>query len=290
MRKILITGSAGKTGQTIIRAAVKADLEVYAMLLSLDDQNGLFTADNLHYIQGDFGVQADLDRALAGMDLVYHICPNMAEDEVEIGERMILAAQKNQLKCFIYHSVMHPQVSEMPHHWKKLQVEERLFKSQLKVIVIQPAAYMENLIGYLEKIKREGIYSLPYSGEAKFSNVSLTDVAEAVVTIATHPETFVGGIFELVGPEVMSNNEMMQVLGDKIGIKIQTIKEDLGQWQADAEKKNMPEYAVKTLVGMFNYYDKYGFVGNSHVLRSVIKREPTSFTEFIDRIIRQAKD
>ena len=68
-------------------------------------------------------------QATQNMRAIYHICPNMHPDEIEIGKMAIAAAKRNNVARFIYHSVMHPQTETMPHHWNKLQVEALLFSS-----------------------------------------------------------------------------------------------------------------------------------------------------------------
>jgi uncharacterized protein YbjT (DUF2867 family) len=55
--------------------------------------------------------------ALQGVDAVYHMAPNMHPAEFEIGRRVIAAAQDLGLERIVYHSVLHPQLPSMPHHW-----------------------------------------------------------------------------------------------------------------------------------------------------------------------------
>ena len=45
----------------------------------------------------------------------------------------------------------------------------------------------------------------------------------------------------------------------------------------------MNEYAVTTLLAMFEYYEQYGFWGNPFVLTQLLGRPPTTFTEFLAR-------
>ncbi len=55
------------------------------------------------------------------------------------------SSQETALSHFVYHSVLHPQTEEMPHHWQKLRVEESLFRTHLPFTILQPCAYMQNL-------------------------------------------------------------------------------------------------------------------------------------------------
>ena len=58
----------------------------------------------------------------------------------------IRAAQSAGVERFVYHSVLHPQVEIMAHHWQKMRVEEQLFESGLSFTILQPAAYMQNVL------------------------------------------------------------------------------------------------------------------------------------------------
>ncbi len=48
---------------------------------------------------------------------------------------------------FVYHSVLHPQIEAMPHHWQKMRTEEMLFAAGFELTVLQPTAYMQNILG-----------------------------------------------------------------------------------------------------------------------------------------------
>ena len=93
-------------------------------------------------IVGDMRQEAVMSRAVEGVSLVYHICPNMSPYELEIGRHLISAAVPAGVDRIVYHSVLHPQIEAMPHHWAKLRVEEALFESEVGYTILQPAAYM----------------------------------------------------------------------------------------------------------------------------------------------------
>ena len=117
-------------------------------------------------------------KATEGVRAVYHICPNMLPDEVGIGETVIAAATSAGIERFVYHSVLHPQTEKMPHHWHKLRVEEMLIESGLPFTILQPTAYMQNLLVAWQAIYEQGVYAVPYTVGSRLSLVDLADVAE----------------------------------------------------------------------------------------------------------------
>src|SRR6185369_2935048 len=93
------------------------------------------------------------------------------------------AATRLAVPRLVYHSVLHPQIEAMPHHWAKLRVEEMLFGSTLDATILQPTAYMQNSLAQWELMTREGVYRVPYPIETRLSLVDLDDVAEAAAQV-----------------------------------------------------------------------------------------------------------
>ncbi|HMI17839.1 MAG TPA: NmrA family NAD(P)-binding protein, partial [Bradyrhizobium sp.] len=77
-------------------------------------------------------------QAVAGTNAVYHICPNMSPHELPFARALVAAAVTHGVRRLVYHSVLHPQIEAMPHHWTKLRVEEMLLRSGLDVTILQP--------------------------------------------------------------------------------------------------------------------------------------------------------
>ena len=105
-------------------------------------------------VVGDL-LDADVWRlATTAVSTIYHIAPNMHPQEVRLGQLMVAAARAIGNCRVVYHSVIHPQIREMPHHFSKLKVENVLFNSGLIYTVLQPTAYMQNLLTYLPAISK----------------------------------------------------------------------------------------------------------------------------------------
>ena len=81
---------------------------------------------------------------------------------------------------------LHPQIEEMPHHWNKLRVEEMLLRSGLDITILQPTAYMQNSLPEWDRMKRDGIFRVPYPIETRLSLVDLDDVAEVAALALTN--------------------------------------------------------------------------------------------------------
>ena len=284
---ILITGASGKTGQAITRALRKPNAQVRAFVRRTEQVVQLQSVGTQEVVVGNLRHAADLARAAKGVNAIYHICPNMQPDEVTIAQNMIQAAQTNGVSRFVYHSVLHPQTAEMPHHWRKLRVEELLFKSGLDFTILQPAAYMQNVLANWPAITEQGIYRVPYAVTTRLGMVDLDDVAEVAAKMLTEPG-HIGAIYELAGSEVVNQTEIAAIVAECLGRPVQAEALAQSLWLQGTRQAGLGDYAIDTLLKMFGYYERYGFWGNPRILTELLGRAPTSLAEFVMRTINQA--
>lgn len=277
---ILISGAAGKTGQAILAALRNRNAPVRAWVHRAEQLETVEALGATETIVGDIQSPLLWAQATAGMRAIYHICPNMYPYESTVGAMALQAARHAQVEQFVYHSVLHPQTQAMPHHWNKLRVEEWLFESGLDFTILQPAAYMQNVLAGWQRTTNEGIYTTPYPEETRLSLVDLNDVAEAAATVLTEPGHN-GAIYELVGPEPLTQGQIAEILAQQLNRTVKFQEMPLPTWEDSARRAGLSDYAVETLLAMFRYYAQHGLWGNSNVLRWLLKREPTSFAQFV---------
>jgi len=280
---ILVTGAAGKTGRAVIRALITAGEQVRALVHRPDQAQLVEALGAQETIIGDARSQDTLDEATRGVRAVYHIPPNVSPDEVMIGETAVAAARSAGAEHFVYHSVLHPQAEEMPHHWSKLRVEERLFQSGLPYTILQPAAYMQNILAHWDQIMEQGVYPVPYAVETRLGMVDLEDVAEAAVTVVTEPGGHAGATYELSGTEALLQTEISAILSQEIGRPVRARVVSRKDWEQRARASGLEDYGVDALTKMFRYYERYGFWGNPRVLGWLLGRPPTSLAAFVRR-------
>jgi uncharacterized protein YbjT (DUF2867 family) len=224
---------------------------------------------------------------MSGVSAVYFICPNVNPNEQEFAKFAVETAQRAELPYlphFVYHSVLHPQIEAMPHHWLKMRVEEMLFESGLPYTILQPAAYMQNILASWQTIVEEGVYRIPYSAETCLSMVDLLDVAQAAAIVLLDPG-HQNAVYELAGKEALSQYEVAEIIAEKIKRPVSVEQISIESWQRQAEANGLGRYRIDALTKMFVYYDRYGLVGNPTILAHLLNRPPTTFAGFVDRFI-----
>jgi uncharacterized protein YbjT (DUF2867 family) len=168
----------------------------------------------------------------------------------------------------------------MPHHWKKMQVEGLLFKSGLSFTILQPAAYLQNLLQYKKAIQEQNSYSVPYNGGTRIGMIDLRNIAEVASSVITNARHF-GSTYELATDECYSQTELADMLTQICKRKISFKEINRNQWEEAMKKSGMTSYAVSSLLKMFQYYEAYGFSGNGMVIKTLLGRKTNSVEAFL---------
>jgi uncharacterized protein YbjT (DUF2867 family) len=279
---ILVTGASGKTGRAVVAALARAGAPPRALVRHASQIDELTRLGAGGAIAADMRRKPDLRRAFEGVRAVYHICPNLHPDEVRIGRDAIAASVEAGVEHMVLHSVLHPQAEGMPHHGNKLRVEEALFESGLNFTILQPAAYMQNLLAGWKRITEDGVLQNPYPVETRLSLVDVEDVGESAAIVLTQPG-HAGATYELAGTPPLSQTEVASMLSGVLGRPVRAQEEPVEAWQARARAAGLSDHARATLTKMFEYYGRHGLAGNPNVLGWLMGRKPTTLVEFASR-------
>jgi NAD(P)H dehydrogenase (quinone) len=278
---ILVTGAAGKTGKAVVEALAARGAPVRALVRNPDHAAALLALGATEVNFASFEDARALGEATAGTQAIYHICPNVSRDEFAYARAIAAAARTHGVRRFVHHSVLHPQIEAMPHHWQKMRAEEMLLASGFDLTVLQPTVYMQNILGAWRGIA-DGVLRVPYPPETRLSLVDLRDVGEAAAIVLTQAG-HAGATYELVGTNPMSQRDVTTLLSRVLGRDVRAEEEPLSAWETRARGGGMGEYERTTLLAMFGYYAEHGLIGNANTLRWLLGRAPTSLAGFFER-------
>ncbi|CAN5430549.1 NmrA/HSCARG family protein [soil metagenome] len=281
---ILVTGAGGKTGKAVVKALAARGADVRGFVRSDTHVADLKEIGAADVVIGAMDDDAALLRAMEGTAAAYHICPNASAQEEEFAETVIAAAEAAEVARFVYHSVLHSHVEAMPHHWAKMRVEEMLFSSELSYTILQPTAYMQNILGELEQMRGDGIFRIPYPVETQLSLVDLDDVAEVAAQVLME-DGHAHATYEIVGTMPLSQDEVAKIFSAALGKEIRAEAEAVKAWQTRARSAGMDYHSVTVLTKMFVSYAGDGLKGNPNVLGWLLGRKPTTLPEFAKRVV-----
>lgn len=272
---VLVVGASGKTGWAVAAALVARGIPVRAAVRAgREDAAPPGTEPVVVDLETGLGLEA----ALTGAQAAYHLAPNVHPDEVGIAERVAGAAASVGLPRLVFHSVLHPDDTRMPHHVRKGEAEV-LLRQALgpRLVVLRPAAYHQNLLDQA----LAGVVTVPYNPDAPFTNVDLGDVAEVAAWALLEPG--VGGeVHDLAGPEVLTTRTMAELAAAVSGRAVAVHEITTDAWLR-GPGADLPDSARESLVAMFRAYDEDGLVGDPGALTAVLGREPTTWTQAVAR-------
>ncbi|AZN41657.1 SDR family oxidoreductase [Paenibacillus albus] len=284
---ILITGANGKTGRAVIKALLSKGERIRALVHRTEQMEEIKLLGEMEVVAGDMMDQKAVNEAFVGVRAVYHICSAMNPDEVQIGQVILKAARLAEVEHFVFHSVIHPAIQEMPHHHNKLMVEELLVNSGIPYTIIQPGVLMQNIHESWKLLSEQGIFRQKYftTPETRIGMVDLEDLAEAAAIILTSPG-HKWATYEICGPENLSLSDMLAAMEQHFGheIKVETPQDEM--LAAELKKRGTGDYQAATILKMFQHYNEHGSVGNSNVLTWILGRKPNDFSSFILRTIK----
>jgi uncharacterized protein YbjT (DUF2867 family) len=280
---ILITGASGQVGCAVIRALSKSGIATKAFIHSASNIEKVKEAGATEIFVGDMSEEKDLREAFMGVDTAYYICSAANPKEDEIGGQMIQIAKEMGNIYFVYHSVLHSVLQDMPHHRRKLHTEQVLVDSGLDFAIIQPAVFMQMLIPAIKSVQKGGpmLQKFFTSDDTQMSLVDMEDFAEAAAVILSNKD-YTNGTYELCGKGSYALPDMEAVFSKVAGREVTSafITDDafIGQMKIDKDS-----YQAQTLLTMFRHYNEHSFRGNNMMLSQILRREPNTLQQFISR-------
>lgn len=262
MTRVAVAAASGKTGRAVTAALHSRGLDVVGLTRPAAD---LDTGAGLG--------------ALDGCQALYLIAPNVHPDEPGLVARVLSAARRHGVRRVVYHSVAQPYAPEMPHHVDKAASEDLVRRGGLDWTVLQPCAYVQNLVPALLQVPP--VLSVPYSPAAGFNLVDLNDVALAAAEVLSS-SGHVGATYELGGPEALSTADVARLASGVLGLEVPVHVMTPETWAAGSGA-SLPPAGRERLLAMFAYYDRYGLLAGSLALEALLRRPPTRVVDVLRR-------
>lgn len=228
---------------------------------------------------GRWAPEALADRLL-GCDAAYVVAPNLHPDEPRYAADVVLAARRAGVPRLVLHSVASPYAPGMPHHVGKAQAEDVVRRGGLSWTVLQPCAYVQNLLPGLHE-DPPGVV-VPYDVDRPFGLVDLADVAEAAARVLLEPDAgHEGATYELAGPRLVSVRDVAREASEVLGREVPCRRVDPA---GTAERApGLDSRQRDWLRRMFEYYDAHGFPAGPRPLADLLGREAHGIGEVLRR-------
>ena len=207
---ILVTGAAGRVGavgRTVTELLLKQGRTVRAMVRNDDERAQALRNMGAEVVLANLLDLDSMHRAIGGCETVY-FGMSISDEYLAATVNVAAVAKHHGVKAFINMSQM--TVSQMSItettasqqqklHWL---AEQALNWSGLPVVHVRPTVLLDGffLIFTSDSVRQSNQIRLPF-GEGKTSPVAVEDVARVIAALLANPQSHVGKIYHLTGPQ-----------------------------------------------------------------------------------------
>lgn len=167
-------------------------------------------------------------RSLQGVDVLVNTYwvrfdkgENTQPRAVENTRKLVNAAKSAGVKRMVHISITNPSAeSHLPYFWGKAANEKAVIESGMSYAILRPTVLVGdediliNNIAYL--LRRFPFFFLPGDGSYKLQPVHVDDVAALAVEGVYRDDSY---IIDAVGPDIFTFKEMVELIGQKAGVR-----------------------------------------------------------------------
>ncbi|GAA3560376.1 SDR family oxidoreductase [Microlunatus spumicola] len=218
---VLVTGATGDVGGEVVRLLVAAGTEVHA-LHRRPEQASALAELGAEPVLGRLDDASDLRRLMSGVDRLFLLTPPIAQ-QVDLERTVITAAQTTHLRHVVRISAGDSN-PRSPVPWARAHAwgDRRLAATDLDWTSVRPSAFMQNLVGQAEVIRR-GL--LPHTaGGGGVGWIDTRDVAAVAARVLLDgPEAHRRATYFLTGPESLTFADVAARLTAGLGRRVRAV-------------------------------------------------------------------
>lgn len=280
-KTILVTGATGTVGKEVaIQLSMTDDIRVRAGVHSIIKGENLKRLPGVEVVEMDFKDKNSLHAAFTQVDSVFMVTP-FTNDQVEMAKALVDEAKKAGVKHLIKLSVIRADAEQelILARWHR-EIEQYIENSGIPYTFLRPSSFMQNFINYdAASIKNEGRF-YHSTGQGRIACIDVRDIAAVAVEVLLG-SGHEGKVYELTGPESISNQEAAQIIGDVTGAPVQYVDVPADAARNAMLENHMPEWMVIAMLELENAYNDGRFSDTTDTVEQLTGRTPHSFRQFI---------
>jgi len=222
VKKIFVTGATGNQGGATTRNLLSKGFYVKALVRNPATAK-LIAHENLEIIKGDLDdVNSyryhlhDCDGFFCNLVYIHGI-----DREIKQGFELVNASKENNVKHFVYASVIGSDLRTGIPHWEsKNKIEDHIRASGLSYTILRPSSLYENmLIPQIKSRILKGKLVLPTHKTTVQQFLSSEDVGKIATTVFSNPEKYKGLTINLAA-EQMNGEQLASTYSKVMGREI----------------------------------------------------------------------
>jgi uncharacterized protein YbjT (DUF2867 family) len=239
-------------------------------------------------VLADYADRQSLLKALNGVNSVYVVCSPIPQ-LVELESNMLDACRAAGVKHVVLNSAMGAgDYGKSFPSWHR-KVEDKLMGMGMTYTILRPNGFLQNIVLYNgPSIRAQGAFYASM-GEAKVSYLDVGDIAVVAVR-ALQAGVHTGKIYELNGPEAISNTELARRISKVTGRAVNYVDIPEAAQREAMLGLGMPEWQVAALLELQQYYKQGGGAKTDGLLKALIEREPVALEQYLTANAREFRD
>ena len=169
------------------------------------------------------------------------------------------------------------------------EVEKAIKKREMPYTIIRPNTFMQNYIKYhAVNIKSTDKFYLPVE-DKKVSFIDTRDIAKVILNIMKEPTQHQNKIYELTGPQALSNSEIAAIFTASLGRQVDFISPSVDEAKMQLVNKEALEWQIDCLLDVCNEIRKEYKSNISDQFEKIVKQRPINFEQFVNDNIHYFK-
>lgn len=234
-RTALVTGVTGYIGGALVRPLLDAGYRVRALTRSARKLTDAPWRPEIEVVEGDASKDADLDRALEGVDVAYYLLHSMDAQgdferrDAELATDFAAAAERAGIARLVYLGGLHPDMPDeklSPHLRSRVEVGEIFLDSAVPAACLQAGIVLGagsasfQMLSFLTE--RLPVMIAPTWLRNRIQPIAIDDAVYYLVHAADLPPE-VNRTFDIGGPDVFTYTEMIQRYARITGLRERVI-------------------------------------------------------------------
>jgi uncharacterized protein YbjT (DUF2867 family) len=239
-------------------------------------------------VLADYSDKQSLRNALNGVTSVYVVCSPIPQ-LVELESNMLDACKEAGVGHVVLNSAMGAgdYAKSFPGWHRK--VEDKLKATGMSYTILRPNGFLQNIVTYnAPSIRAQGAFYVAM-GDAKVSYLDVGDIAVVAVK-ALAGGAHSGKIYELNGPEAISNQELAKRISKAAGRTVSFVDIPESTQREAMLGLGMPEWHVAALLELQQYYKQGGGAKTDGLLKTLIERAPVTLDQYLTANAREFRD
>lgn len=281
---IALTGATGQLGQFVVEELLKtvAAKQIVAIVRNPAKAQALSNQGVL-VRQADYGDQAALTQALAGVDKLLLISSSEVGQRATQHRNVINAAKAAGVKFIAYTSLLHADKSPLGLHVEHVETEKMLADSGIPYALLRNGWYSENYLASAPAALAHGVF-IGAAGDGKIASATRADYAAAAARVISE-EGHVGKVYELAGDHGWTLSELAALLSKASGKNVVYQNLSEADFAAALKEVGLPEVFANLLADSDAGAAKGGLFDDSKTLSKLIGRPTTPIADSVSTLL-----